>query len=52
MPLSDLALGRIPTAERLIAVIELLVELAARGVEPVPRTEPVELEPELKEETT
>jgi hypothetical protein len=56
MPLSDLALGRIPSAERLIAVIELLVDLGARGVEPAPRTEPVELELELelklKEETT
>jgi hypothetical protein len=45
MPLSDLSLGRIPpTAERLVAVIELLAELAARGVDPVPRTEPVELD--------
>jgi hypothetical protein len=45
MPLSDLALGRIPpTAERLVAVIELLVELAARGVDPAPKAEPVALE--------
>lgn len=45
MPLSDLALGRIPpTAERLVAVIELLAEVAARGIEPVPRTEPVALD--------
>jgi hypothetical protein len=37
MPLSDLALGRASaTAERLVAVIELLVELAARGVLPPP----------------
>jgi hypothetical protein len=46
MPLSDLALGRIPpTAERLVAVIELLVDLAVRGVEPAPpQAEPVELD--------
>jgi hypothetical protein len=45
MPLSDLALGRIPpTAERLVTVIELLVDLAARGVEPAPQAEPVELD--------
>ena len=37
MPLSDLALGRASaTAERLVAVVELLVELAARGVPPSP----------------
>ena len=47
MPLSDLALGRISaSAERLVAVVELLVEIAVRGVEPAPRAEPVELEPE------
>ena len=34
MPLSDLALGRAATAERLVTVVELLVELAARGVTP------------------
>lgn len=35
MPLSDLALGRASaTAERLVAVVELLAELAARGVLP------------------
>ena len=33
MPLSDLALGRgAVTAERLIGVIELLLEVAARGI--------------------
>ncbi len=32
LPLSDLALGRATTADRLVAVIELLVEIAARGV--------------------
>jgi hypothetical protein len=39
MPLSDLALGRTATAERLVTVVELLVELAARGVVPSPRPE-------------
>ncbi|HET7506659.1 MAG TPA: hypothetical protein VFK02_36815 [Kofleriaceae bacterium] len=40
MPLSDLALGRpSATPERLVAVIELLVELAARGVQPPPASE-------------
>jgi hypothetical protein len=35
MPLSDLALGRASaTAERLVTVVELLVELASRGVPP------------------
>jgi hypothetical protein len=34
MPLSDLALGKAPpNAERLVAVIELLVEIASRGIE-------------------
>jgi hypothetical protein len=47
MPLSDLALGRVPsTAERLVAVVELLIELAARALPPAPRVEPVALEPE------
>ena len=32
VPLSDLALGRPATPERLVAVIELLLEIAARGV--------------------
>ena len=31
MPLSDLALGRTATADRLVAVIELVIEIAARG---------------------
>ncbi|HEU4728870.1 MAG TPA: hypothetical protein VFT22_13295 [Kofleriaceae bacterium] len=40
MPLSDLALGRpSATPDRLVAVIELLVELAARGVHPQPASE-------------
>jgi hypothetical protein len=39
MPLSDLALGRSATPERLVAVIELLVELARRGVLPLPAGE-------------
>ena len=34
MPLSDLALGRVPSADRLVAVIELLVEMAERTVKP------------------
>ena len=34
MPLSDLALGRVPAGDRLVAVIELLVEMAERTVEP------------------
>lgn len=48
MPLSDLALGRIPEAERLVSVIELLVDVAARGVDPPHLGEPVALD--LKEE--
>jgi hypothetical protein len=32
MPLSDLALGRAASPERLIAIIELLVDIAVRGV--------------------
>ncbi|HET9623783.1 MAG TPA: hypothetical protein VFP84_20565 [Kofleriaceae bacterium] len=41
MPLSDLALGRpSATPDRLIAVIELLIELARRGVVPAPATSP------------
>ena len=39
VPLSDLALGRPATPDRLVAVIELLVEIAARGVA-VPPAEP------------
>ena len=44
MPLSDLALGRVPTGDRLVAVIELLVEMAERTVQPPapePASEPV-----------
>lgn len=37
MPLSDLALGRTAPADRLVALLELLVELAVRGVAPLPR---------------
>jgi hypothetical protein len=40
MPLSDLALGRPATAERLVAVIELIAEIGARGV-----ARPVQVEP-------
>jgi hypothetical protein len=40
MPLSDLALGRATaTAERLITVIELLIELGSRGIPPRPAGE-------------
>ena len=40
MPLSDLALGQgSTTAERLITVIELLIEIAARGIPPGPAGE-------------
>jgi hypothetical protein len=48
MPLSDLALGRPASAERIVAVIELLVEIAARGVTPPPAEEPSQL-PETAE---
>ena len=44
MPLSDLALGRAATPERLVAVIELLVEIAGRVIEVAEPAEPVELE--------
>lgn len=43
MPLSDLALGRPAGPERLVAVIELLVEIAARGVVARDTVEPEEL---------
>jgi hypothetical protein len=39
IPLSDLALGRATTPDRLVAVIELLVEIAEKGVK-VPDYEP------------
>ena len=32
LPLSDLALGRTASPDRLVAIVELLVEIAARGV--------------------
>ena len=43
MPLSDLALGRPANPERLIAIVELLVEIAARGLE-VPAASPTALD--------
>jgi len=44
LPLSDLALGRgTPSAERLVAVVELLVEVGSRGLPAKPATEPAEL---------
>jgi len=43
IPLSDLALGRASTADRLVAVVELLVEIAARGVKAAAEPEPQEL---------
>lgn len=43
IPLSDLALGRAASTERLVAVIELLVEIAARGVKAAPAETPAEL---------
>lgn len=45
MPLSDLALGRSATAaERLVLVIELLVEIGKRGLPIAPAEKPTELE--------
>jgi hypothetical protein len=45
LPLSDLATGRVPpNAERLVAVLELLVEIATRGLPAAPPKEPTELE--------
>ncbi len=50
LPLSDLALGRAPSAERLVAVIELLVQIATHGLEPQAKpAEPAELPAELPE---
>lgn len=43
MPLSDLALGRPAGCERLVAVFELLVEIARRGVKVEAPAEPKEL---------
>lgn len=44
MPLSDLALGRAASPERLVAVIELLVEIASRGVRVGPAGAPAALD--------
>lgn len=44
MPLSDLALGRTASPERLIAIIELLVDIAARGVPVEPAAAPTALD--------
>jgi hypothetical protein len=43
LPLSDLAVGKPATAERLVAVIELLVDIAKRGVVAAPAAPPEEL---------
>jgi len=45
LPLSDLALGRPGSVERLATIVELLVEIAARGVKVTPSSPPSELEP-------
>lgn len=44
IPLSDLATGRPANAERLVAVIELLVEIAGRGVVVEAVSEPTQLD--------
>lgn len=44
MPLSDLATGRAVGAERLVAIVELLVEIAKRGVRVDPAGEPTTLD--------
>jgi hypothetical protein len=44
MPLSDLALGRAATPERLVAVVELLVEIGVRVLPAAAPAEPTELE--------
>lgn len=45
MPLSDLSLGRSMTnAERVVSVVELLVEVASRGVKATPPDNPVSLD--------
>jgi hypothetical protein len=49
LPLSDLALGRSGSTDRLVAVVDLLVEVASRGVKVQPLTQPTaldDLEPE------
>jgi hypothetical protein len=43
MPLSDLAVSKTATPERLIAVVELLVDVARRGVVVAPSEPPQEL---------
>lgn len=45
MPLSDLALARAASPDRLIGIVELLVAIAIRGVKVEPSTEPTTLEP-------
>jgi hypothetical protein len=45
LPVSDLALGRAGSAERLVAIVQLLVEIAARGVKVAPPEQPRELDP-------
>lgn len=52
MPLSDLSLGRPTTADRLVAVVELLVDIASRGVTPAADAEPTELSAEADVEPT
>jgi hypothetical protein len=43
LPVSDLALGRVPNhAERLVTVIELLIELGGRALVPAPAPAPAE----------
>lgn len=44
LPLSDLALGRGASADRLVAIVELLVELASRGVAVASGAEPTALD--------
>ena len=44
LPLSDLALGRSGSADRLVAIVELLVEIAGRGVKVQPAAPPSELD--------
>lgn len=44
LPLSDLALGRVGSADRLVAIVDLLVEIASRGVKVQPVAAPTELD--------
>ncbi|NVB85278.1 MAG: hypothetical protein HOV81_43335 [Kofleriaceae bacterium] len=46
MPLSDLALGRTATADRLVAIVDLLAEIASRGITATVPAEPTTLEAE------